>query len=159
MSGILHLISRSNSRRHFLTFGNKKNPKNNSSSAVSSIAAGEISKEEKTSEVAASRKWISPCEVPRSPTLPVEIRQSRATKPQLPTAESRSPALVARLMGLDEAPEAAPAESVVEKRRESDGGGIARAGVLRGGLRFFEAFRVLGSLKEKGGSLISYVVI
>ncbi|XLS69220.1 hypothetical protein HN51_020243, partial [Arachis hypogaea] len=41
-------------------------------------------------------------------------------------------------------------------RRESDGGGIAsarvlrRAGVLRGGLRFFEAFRVLGSLKEKG---------
>ncbi|XLR07774.1 hypothetical protein S83_035712, partial [Arachis hypogaea] len=96
---------------------NKKNPKNNSSSAVSSIAAGEISKEEKTSEVAASRKWISPCEVPRSPTLPVEIRQSRATKPQLPTAESRSPALVARLMGLDEAPEAAPAESVVEKRR------------------------------------------
>ncbi|KAL4371539.1 hypothetical protein HN51_016019 [Arachis hypogaea] len=118
MSGILHLVSRSNSCRqcHFLTFGNKKNPKNNSSSVVSSITAGEISKEEKTSEVAAVRKSISLCEVPRSPMLPAEIRQSRATKPQSPTAESRSPALVARLIGLDEAPEAAPAESVVEKR-------------------------------------------
>ncbi|KAL1352239.1 hypothetical protein HN51_016241 [Arachis hypogaea] len=120
MSGILHLISRSNSRRQrrFLTFGNKKNPKNNSSSAVSSIAAVEISKEEKTSEVAAGRKSISPCEVPRSPTLPAEIRRSRATKPQSPTAESRSPALVARLMGLEEASEAAPSESVAEKRRQ-----------------------------------------
>ncbi|KAL4374281.1 hypothetical protein HN51_008084 [Arachis hypogaea] len=98
--------------------GNKKNPKNNSSSTVSSIAAGEISKEEKTSEVAAGRKSISPCEVPRSPTLPTEICQSRATKPQSPTAESHSPTLVARLMGLDEAPEAALAESVVEKRRQ-----------------------------------------
>ncbi|XLR56797.1 hypothetical protein S83_007469, partial [Arachis hypogaea] len=96
---------------------NKKNPKNNSSSVVSSITAGEISKEEKTSEVAAGRKSISPCEVPRSPTLPAEIHQSRATKPQSPTAESRSLALVARLMGLDEASEAAPTESVVEKRR------------------------------------------
>ncbi|KAL4274187.1 hypothetical protein AHAS_Ahas04G0115700 [Arachis hypogaea] len=64
------------------------------------------------------RKSISLCEVPRSPTLPTEIRQSHATKPQSPTAESRSPALVVRLMRLDEAPEAAPAESVVEKRRQ-----------------------------------------
>ncbi|XLT13402.1 hypothetical protein HN51_059092, partial [Arachis hypogaea] len=71
-----------------------------------------------TSEVAAGRKSISPCEVPRSPMLPIEIHQSHAIKPQSSTAESRSPALVARLMGLDEAPEAVPAESVVEKRRQ-----------------------------------------
>ncbi|MED6146523.1 hypothetical protein PIB30_035225 [Stylosanthes scabra] len=122
MSGILHLISGSNRRqRRFLTFGNKKNPKNNASSAVSSVAAGEIPKEQRTSEVSAGRNSRSPCEVPRSPTLPAEIRlSSRSTKPQSPTAtaESRSPALVARLMGLEAAPADSPAESVAEKRRK-----------------------------------------
>ncbi|MED6196316.1 hypothetical protein PIB30_046352 [Stylosanthes scabra] len=120
MSGILHLISGSNRRqRRFLTFGNKKNSKNNASSAVSSVAAGEKSKEQRTSEVTAGRNSRLPCEVPRSPTLPAEIRlSSRSTKPQSPTAESRSPALVARLMGLEAAPAASPEESVAEKRRK-----------------------------------------
>ncbi|EHA8586716.1 hypothetical protein COCNU_scaffold000789G000010 [Cocos nucifera] len=55
------------------------------------------------------------CEVPRSPTLPPEIRRSiSAASPDSPR---RSPALVARLMGLEDAP-VSSLESAAEKRRK-----------------------------------------
>ena len=55
--------------------------------------------------------------MPRSPTLPQEIRRLSPAKPQSPPVESRCPALVARLMGLEAVPAASPVESAEEKRR------------------------------------------
>lgn len=55
------------------------------------------------------------CEVPRSPTLPPEIRRSISTAS--PDSPRRPPALVARLMGLDDVPVSSP-ELATEKRRK-----------------------------------------
>ncbi|RWR75912.1 hypothetical protein CKAN_00431800 [Cinnamomum micranthum f. kanehirae] len=56
------------------------------------------------------------CDVPRSPTIPAEIRRSRSVSS--PENFRRTPALVARLMGLDEIPPPSPLESSAEKRRK-----------------------------------------
>ncbi|KAK7377947.1 hypothetical protein VNO80_03382 [Phaseolus coccineus] len=109
MSGILHFISNSNARRsrRFLTFGKRQINKN------SVRAAAENSRPENAKAATSDRKLSS--EVPRSPTLPAEIRRTNV-KP--PPVESRreGPALVARLMGLEAAP--APQDSVAEKRQK-----------------------------------------
>jgi len=144
MSGILHFISNSNARRshRFLTFGvfrfafprahtisvsflswkilvtqysfllslfsGKRQVNKNAAPA-----AAENSRPENAKTATSDRKLSS--EVPRSPTLPAEIRRSNV-KP--PPAESRreGPALVARLMGLEAAP--APQDSVAQKRQK-----------------------------------------
>ncbi|TKY62795.1 hypothetical protein E2542_SST12654 [Spatholobus suberectus] len=111
MSGILHFISNSNSRRsrRFLTFGKRQIDKNPASSAP----AAENSPPECAKAAAAGDRRLS-CEVPRSPTLRAEIRRSSLKQ----AAESRreTPALVARLMGLEAAP--AQPETVEEKRQK-----------------------------------------
>ncbi|KAL2320558.1 hypothetical protein Fmac_029527 [Flemingia macrophylla] len=103
MSGILHLISSSNSRRsrRFLTFGRKqvKNP----DSSVPILLP-------ENANAAAGDRLLS-CKAPRSPTLPPEIRRSG---PKTPPEER--PALVARLMGLEAVP--APPDTVAEKRQK-----------------------------------------
>ncbi|KAJ1392386.1 DUF3741-associated sequence motif [Sesbania bispinosa] len=117
MSGILHFISNSNSRRsrRLLTFG-KKQVKNHGSSASAANSQPENAEVEKAGDVAAGRNPRSSCEVPRSPTLPAEIRRSIPAT----AVENRrdSPALVARLMGLEAVPDASPVESVAEKRQK-----------------------------------------
>ncbi|KAE9599705.1 hypothetical protein Lal_00045889 [Lupinus albus] len=115
MSGILHLLSNSHSRRHrrFLTFGKKqtKNP-----SLSSATLQGENVKEEKMADVGVGRNSRSSCEVLRSPTLPAEIRRLSSTAPVMADEKrTSSPALVARLMGLEKIPATAP-ESVEGKR-------------------------------------------
>ena len=79
----------------------------------SAPAAAENSRPENAKAAASERKLSS--EVPRSPTLPAEIRRSNV---KAPPEESRreGPAIVARLMGLEAAP--APTDSVVEKRQK-----------------------------------------
>eukprot|EP00268_Persea_americana_P013263 TRINITY_DN15786_c0_g3_i1.p1 TRINITY_DN15786_c0_g3~~TRINITY_DN15786_c0_g3_i1.p1 ORF type:complete len:368 (-),score=70.22 TRINITY_DN15786_c0_g3_i1:11-1114(-) len=56
------------------------------------------------------------CDVPRSPTIPAEIRRSKSVNSQ--ENFRRTPALVARLMGLEEIPPHSPPESSTEKRRK-----------------------------------------
>ncbi|XP_072996878.1 uncharacterized protein [Typha latifolia] len=57
------------------------------------------------------------CETPRSPTIPQEIR--RSTAGISPDSPRPAPAIVARLMGLEEAaPPPDPLESAAEKRRK-----------------------------------------
>lgn len=79
----------------------------------STPAAAENSGPENSKAAASERKLSS--EVPRSPTLPAEIRCSVM---KAPPEESRreGPAIVARLMGLEAAP--APTDSVAEKRQK-----------------------------------------
>ncbi|KAK7336359.1 hypothetical protein VNO77_16897 [Canavalia gladiata] len=115
MSGILHFISNSHSRRsrRFLTFG-KRHIKNHGSSASSpSAAANSQPENEREEKTAAGDRRLS-CEVPRSPTLPAEIRRSSLKPP--PEDRREAPALVARLMGLEASPTAP--ESVAEKRQK-----------------------------------------
>ncbi|PNX63183.1 hypothetical protein L195_g053376, partial [Trifolium pratense] len=115
MSGILHLISTSNSRGHrrFLTFGKKQSKNNGSSVSVSTATANsQPEKTEKESDEVSSavRNPKLSSEVPRSPTLPAEIRRKSSENVR------ETPALVARLMGLETLP--ASPESVVEKRQK-----------------------------------------
>ncbi|CAL0322871.1 unnamed protein product [Lupinus luteus] len=116
MSGILHLLSNSHSRRHrrLLTFG-KKQTKNHSSLSSTTLQ-GENVKGEKMADVDVGHNSRSSCEVLRSPTLPAQIRRLSSSTPVM-AAEKRtnSPALVARLMGLEKVP-ATPSESVEGKR-------------------------------------------
>ncbi|KAL9331291.1 hypothetical protein ACSQ67_000901 [Phaseolus vulgaris] len=109
MSGILHFISNSNARRsrRFLTFGKRQINKN------SVRAAAENSPPENAKDATSHRKLSS--EVPRSPTLPAEIRRTNVKPPPVENRRE-GPALVARLMGLEAPP--APQDSVVEKRQK-----------------------------------------
>ncbi|CAL0323331.1 unnamed protein product [Lupinus luteus] len=116
MSGILHLLSNSRHRRRFLTFGKTQTKNHSYSSPSSANSQRENQKEEKIPEVSIARNSITSCEVLRSPTLPAEIRRSSSAAPK--TAEEknrRTPALVVRLMGLEDLP-ATPPESVEAKR-------------------------------------------
>ncbi|KAG4912817.1 hypothetical protein AAZX31_19G109600 [Glycine max] len=110
MSGILHFISSSNSRRsrRFLTFGKRQINKNPASTPAD---AGNLPPEN-----AAADDWRLSSDVPRSPTLPAEIRRSSAKAPP-PERRREAPALVARLMGLEAAP-AEPTDTVAEKRQK-----------------------------------------
>lgn len=117
MSGILHLISTSHSRRHrrFLTFGRKQSKNQVSTATATANLPPEKTNEKKSSdEVSTVRNSKLSREVPRSPTLPAEIRRSSPRKSSENVRET--PALVARLMGLESLP--ASPESVVEKRQK-----------------------------------------
>ncbi|KAF5747907.1 hypothetical protein HS088_TW05G00637 [Tripterygium wilfordii] len=116
MSGIFQLVYGSNQSRRFLTFGKRQennavsSPKKSVNNSVANIEA-EISKEE--NKISTIQRFS--CDVPRSPTLPAEIRRSNSVNS--PENFRAPPALVARLMGLEEGPVMTP-ESTVEKRRK-----------------------------------------
>ncbi|KAF7819195.1 uncharacterized protein G2W53_024650 [Senna tora] len=122
MSSIIQLVCKSHNPRRFLTFG-KKQIKNESSSPAKAelpkqpSVKGENSKNDEANNNAGYNSRLSR-EAPRSPTLPAEIRRSNPAKP--PENFRSPPALVARLMGLEDGPTAAAAtaktESVSEKR-------------------------------------------
>lgn len=101
--------------------GKKQNKNNHGSSASDSTATAnsqqpENVKEKSGGDVCAARNTRLSCGVPRSPTLPADIRRSSSVAAE----ESRreAPALVAKLMGLEAAPVPASPESVSEKRQK-----------------------------------------
>ncbi|XP_038881424.1 uncharacterized protein LOC120072954 isoform X2 [Benincasa hispida] len=139
MSGIIHLLSKyQNRHKKSLTFGKSKQEKDiivfsssspNSDQTLVSAACvspatpppqrqrrsrNENNREGKGAEVVDfSRRRIS-CDLPtRSPTLSAEIRRSSSVNS--PTMIGKSPALVARLMGLEPVP---AEETSSEKRRK-----------------------------------------
>ncbi|XP_052172323.1 uncharacterized protein LOC127788251 isoform X2 [Diospyros lotus] len=130
MAGLLHLSSKYKPRRRFLiTFGRKPGKKVEDEEEVASPACksemglvqGDC-EEEKGGDKARHVRRLS-CQVPRSPTLPAEIRRSNSVNSRTPeesfrltTAAQTQPALVARLMGLEEIPSAD--QSAAEKRRK-----------------------------------------
>ncbi|KAB2631037.1 hypothetical protein D8674_008556 [Pyrus ussuriensis x Pyrus communis] len=112
MSGIFHLFSKHHSSRKFLTFGKRQERNGVGSSSTrskSSIALIKGSAPAKLAETKHEDKSIyigrfSSNNVPRSPTLPAEIR--RFSSLDSPAENSITPpALVARLMGLEQAPQ------------------------------------------------------
>ncbi|GMN60836.1 hypothetical protein TIFTF001_029921 [Ficus carica] len=116
MSGFFHLVSGSHSRRRkFLTFGKKqeKNTKHDSSPKIENenspplMVTGQtkLAKDLENKATINVLKRFS-CEVPRSPTLPAEIRRSNSVNSQ--KNFRAPPTLMARLMGLEEAPAATP---------------------------------------------------
>ncbi|XP_038977452.1 uncharacterized protein LOC120107997 [Phoenix dactylifera] len=128
MSGIFHLLSRHhhNRSRKRLPSARKKEE------TVISLPlpekrpptvpqANEGKKRETSRAITPEKAVVVPelrrhsCEVPRSPTLPPEIRRSISTAS--PDSPRRPPALVARLMGLEDVPVSSP-ESAAEKRRK-----------------------------------------
>ncbi|XP_010036420.2 uncharacterized protein LOC104425418 isoform X1 [Eucalyptus grandis] len=129
MSGLFHLLSRYQHRRKSLTYGKRQQKnavvsppaKDGAPAALVPALLRKGAAGNRDDGPPAAAKRIS-CEVPRSPTLPAEIRRShpRRAAPPLPPplpAQPRpqQPTVVARLMGLTagEAP-----ESAAEKRRE-----------------------------------------
>ncbi|KAJ1699208.1 hypothetical protein LUZ63_007720 [Rhynchospora breviuscula] len=110
MSGILRLLTRHNrrSQKRLSPAPKKHNPVNVPSKAPI-IQANEPTK------LANPLLKRSSCEVPRSPTIPQELRRLSEGSPDSPR---RSSVVVARLMGLDMAVPQLPApESAAEKRR------------------------------------------
>ncbi|XP_056171141.1 uncharacterized protein LOC130139047 isoform X2 [Syzygium oleosum] len=126
MSGLFQLLSRYQHRRKSLTYGKRQQKntlvspptKDATADLVPALLRGGADGSRNDGSPAAADKRIS-CEVPRSPTLPAEIRRSRppvglAAPQQTPPPPTR-PTVVARLMGLTSGD--AP-ESAAEKRRE-----------------------------------------
>ncbi|KAM7270105.1 hypothetical protein ACFE04_029319 [Oxalis oulophora] len=121
MSSFLKFIYGNNNGRRSLTFG-KKNEKNvqtckqqsskkaNDDQQKSSLKI--LQDETLLNNISHGIKRLS-CDVPRSPTLPADIRRSNATA-------SSSPAIVVRLMGLEEKNNinVRKEESTAEKRRK-----------------------------------------
>ncbi|KAK4581262.1 hypothetical protein RGQ29_024793 [Quercus rubra] len=127
MSGIIQLVSKYQNRRKSLTFG-KKQEKNVVSSPTKqkpSVPTQEASPSSMQPQNQ-KQKDIKPtndlrrlsCDVPRSPTLPAEIRRSNSVNS--PQNFRTPPALVARLMGLEAMPTTMTVmpESAAEKRRK-----------------------------------------
>ncbi|ONH94627.1 hypothetical protein PRUPE_7G023900 [Prunus persica] len=120
MSGIAHLLSKYHSSRKFLTFGRKqeKNGAGSSSRISKSSTAIQASTPPILGQVKNGDKSIYLrrflCNVPRSPTLPAEIRRSNSVDP--PESSPIPPTLVARLMGLEQAlaPQVTPKTAVPE---------------------------------------------
>ncbi|KAI6673631.1 hypothetical protein NL676_001537 [Syzygium grande] len=126
MSGLFHLLSRYQHRRKSLTYGKRQQKntlvspptKDATADLVPALLRGGADGSRNDGSPAAADKRIS-CEVPRSPTLPAEIRRSRPQvgrgAPQPTPPPPTRPTVVARLMGLTagDAP-----ESAAEKRRE-----------------------------------------
>ncbi|KAJ0979005.1 hypothetical protein J5N97_014479 [Dioscorea zingiberensis] len=127
ISGILRLLSRRHSRKR-LTSARKKEkiaaappvkptPETETKEEKKSLGNTSTPEPEKAEEkktlalLAIGEPRRRSCETPRSPTIPQEIRRSSADSPR------RSSALVARLMGLDDAPTSSP-EPASEKRRK-----------------------------------------
>ncbi|CAK9166340.1 unnamed protein product [Ilex paraguariensis] len=114
MSGIFKLVSKYQHRRKFLTFGRKpeKHAVSSPSNAKSSSTEEQKNNEDKNRDI---RRFS--CDVPRSPTLPPDIR--RLNSVNSPENFKPPPAILARLIGLDENPVRLPVvEPVAEKRRQ-----------------------------------------
>ncbi|GFP82116.1 hypothetical protein PHJA_000354900 [Phtheirospermum japonicum] len=129
MSGIFQLFSKYQNPNKRLTFGRKQEKLKPSSPTKTkkSRAAAKDDKIEKQTFDDANRLTCA-IKVPRSPTLPPEIRRSSAAAAVLPENPRTPPSssLVARLMGLDledlaaaekKTPAAAEEDGVTEKRR------------------------------------------
>lgn len=107
MSGIAHFLSKYHSSRKFLTFGRKqeKNGAGSSSRISKSSTAIQASTPPMLGQVKNGDKSIYlrrfSCNIPRSPTLPAEIRRSNSVDP--PENSPIPPTLIARLMGLEQA--------------------------------------------------------
>jgi len=97
-------------------FSGRKQSKNQVStvSATVNLPPEKPNEKKSSDEVSTVRNLKLSREVPRSPTLPAEIRRSSPRKSSENVRET--PALVARLMGLESLP--ASPESVVEKRQK-----------------------------------------
>ncbi|XP_078159381.1 uncharacterized protein LOC144555054 isoform X2 [Carex rostrata] len=110
MSGILHLLTHHHRRsRKRLSPAPKKDIPLNTPSKAPILQATEPTK------IVDPFPRRSSCEVPRSPTIPLELRRFSAGSPESPRRPSVA---VARLMGLDmAAPQMPPPESASEKRR------------------------------------------
>ncbi|XP_022867518.1 uncharacterized protein LOC111387207 [Olea europaea var. sylvestris] len=109
MSGIIHLISKYQNRNKLLTFGRKQQeevplptPRNAKASVPTKASPSTVKENIKklhTETQILDSKGLSSNTIPRSPTLPPEIRLSNAGN----SSEIRkTPSLVARLMGLEE---------------------------------------------------------
>ncbi|WOL01844.1 hypothetical protein Cni_G10561 [Canna indica] len=123
MSGIFHFLSRHHSRsQKRLTSGKKKEkPTTIKTTPVPPPSTPPPPPPPVEEDAKKTEPRRSSCEKPRSPTIPQQIRQPAAS-PAAASSDSprRSTALVARLMGLDDAPPA-PAlagTSPGDKRRE-----------------------------------------
>uniref|UniRef100_A0A2N9F853 DUF3741 domain-containing protein n=1 Tax=Fagus sylvatica TaxID=28930 RepID=A0A2N9F853_FAGSY len=114
MSGIFQLFSKYQNRRKFLTFGKKQ--EKNVVSPPTKPKQAQNPKEKDTTAINDFRRLSY--DVPRSPTLPAEIRRSNSVNS---TQNFRTPpALVARLMGLEAMPPPTNmiVETAAEKRRK-----------------------------------------
>ncbi|OVA13787.1 hypothetical protein BVC80_1769g42 [Macleaya cordata] len=130
MSGIFHLVSKYQHRRKLLTSGKQDRtivssfPSKPKSSEVPENNNNALQKKvlEKTPPPPSDSDFKRfSFDVPRSPTIPSEIRLSSTSSVDSPENNlQRSPALVARLMGLDQfpAPPSPPVTSSSEKRRK-----------------------------------------
>ncbi|KAJ7976501.1 Zinc finger homeobox protein like [Quillaja saponaria] len=119
MSGIIHLVCKSHSPRKFLTFG-KKQIKSDVVSATTNAKLSNSSPQKKEERPSSGHNRRLSCEIPRSPTLPAEIRRSNSVNSQ--ENFRTPPALVARLMGLEQIPWITTLpkkpESTAEKRQK-----------------------------------------
>ncbi|XP_054790156.1 uncharacterized protein LOC129295643 [Prosopis cineraria] len=117
MSGIIHLVCKPHSSRRFLTFGKKQIKNESSFPAKAELPKQALVEEGENFNEVKPNACLNPMlsrEAPRSPTLPADIRRSNPAK--TPENLRTPPALVARLMGLDEGPAATKPESVADKR-------------------------------------------
>ncbi|XP_048139155.1 uncharacterized protein LOC115737820 [Rhodamnia argentea] len=112
MSGLFRLLSRYQHRRKSLTYGKRQQKNILVVSPPAKDGTADLVPALLRDGAAAAAKRIS-CDVPRSPTLPAEMR--RSSSPGGHAAPPPQPTVVARLMGLTagEAP-----ESASEKRRK-----------------------------------------
>ncbi|XP_039128248.1 uncharacterized protein LOC120264500 [Dioscorea cayenensis subsp. rotundata] len=121
ISGILRLLSGRHSRKRLTSASKKDKITGPSPVKPSPEPVKEVEKKGSEHTLMPEKKTLAmlaigeprrrSCETPRSPTITPEIRRSSADSPR------RSSALVARLMGLDDAPTSFP-ESAAEKRRK-----------------------------------------
>ncbi|KAI3926885.1 hypothetical protein MKX01_032800 [Papaver californicum] len=149
MSGIFHLVSRYQHRRKLLTNSSSSsekqekcnNNKNNNSSVQAQLnpkSESQLAPKPKQTLVSDQKTTLSPSltdsdmkrfsfDSPRSPTIPSEIRlsvnvNSKSNVDSDHQNQQRSPALVARLMGLDDFPptpsSSSSSPSPSEKRRK-----------------------------------------
>lgn len=126
MSGIFQVVYKYHNRRRFLTFGKKHENNGVSSPTTKTKQKPRPTPSQPSSSPSSSSTSLqqenknSPrfsCDiVPRSPTLPAEIRRSKSLNS--PERFRAPPALVARLMGLSDIPPLTTSElAVAEKRR------------------------------------------
>ncbi|KAL6009806.1 hypothetical protein ACLOJK_000235 [Asimina triloba] len=118
MSGIFHLLhNHHHHSRKRITSAGKKNRRGDSEKKPKPQTEIPLKPPPDPSTNTARVDWRRlSFDVPRSPTLPAEIRRSNSVNS--PTAFRRQPALVARLMGLEELPAEEPEQSNAEKRRK-----------------------------------------
>ncbi|XP_057948422.1 uncharacterized protein LOC131144068 [Malania oleifera] len=113
MSGIFQLLCTYHIRRKFLTLGKKTAvscPKEEA--LLSKTQSATESNNKKHGDIVTDVRRLS-CEVPRSPTIPADIRRWNSINS--PDNCGTPPALVARLMGLEGVP---AQETAAEKRRK-----------------------------------------